>query len=197
MHLKRAIDLAASAAVLALFAPLFALIALAVWLDSGLPVFYTQLRVGRNFRRFRIWKFRTMHANGSVPPITVAEDRRVTSLGKFLRATKLDELPQFWNVLRADMSLVGPRPELPEYVELFRHRYQRILTVRPGITDLASIRFRNEEALLAGASDPLEEYVSRTLPAKLDLAEEYLRKRSLRLDLSILLQTLVVTLRVA
>lgn len=124
-------------------------------------------------------------------------DSRVTQVGRFLRATKLDELPQLWNVLTGEMSLVGPRPELPEYVEMFRTRYQHILGIRPGITDIASIRFRNEERLLAQCSEPLRTYVETVLPAKLALAEEYLQKRSLRLDLLILLKTLLVTLRTA
>jgi lipopolysaccharide/colanic/teichoic acid biosynthesis glycosyltransferase len=109
----------------------------------------------------------------------------------------LDELPQLWNVLTGDMSLVGPRPEVPEYVEMFRTRYQHILSVRPGITDIASIRFRDEEELLAQSPEPLHEYVKRVLPAKLDLADEYLQKRSLRLDLLILAKTLLVTLKTA
>jgi lipopolysaccharide/colanic/teichoic acid biosynthesis glycosyltransferase len=131
------------------------------------------------------------------PRITVSGDSRVTRVGRFLRATKLDELPQLWNVLTGDMSLVGPRPEVPEYVEMFRTRYQHILSVRPGITDIASIRFRDEEELLAQSPEPLHEYVKRVLPAKLDLADEYLQKRSLRLDLLILAKTLLVTLKTA
>ena len=138
-----------------------------------------------------------MTVSSEGPLITVGGDTRVTRVGKFLRATKLDELPQFWNVLTGDMSLVGPRPELPEYVEMFRTRYQHILSVRPGITDIASIRFRDEEKLLAQSPEPLREYVERVLPVKLDLADEYLQKRSLRLDLQILVKTLLVTLRTA
>lgn len=195
MLLKRAIDVVASAAVLVLLSPLFAVIALAVVLDSGFPVFYSQVRVGRGFRPFRIWKFRSMRSDRSRTQITVAGDSRVTHVGRILRATKLDELPQFWNVLVGDMSLVGPRPELLEYVEMYRDRYRKILAVRPGITDLASVRFRNEELLLARASDPLSEYARRILPAKLDLAEEYLSRRSLRLDLLILLETFQATLQ--
>ncbi|MBI3697017.1 MAG: sugar transferase, partial [Acidobacteria bacterium] len=194
MFWKRLIDVLASAAALALLSPVLAVIAAAVFLDSWLPIFYSQRRVGRGFREFWIWKFRSMCARHSGPPLTAAGDERVTRLGRFLRATKLDELPQFWNVLRGDMSLVGPRPQVPEYVQLFRDRYEKILAVRPGITDLASVQFRNEEAVLAGGADPVGEYLSRVLPAKLDLADEYLRRRSLLLDLSILLRTLMVIL---
>jgi lipopolysaccharide/colanic/teichoic acid biosynthesis glycosyltransferase len=197
MSLKRAVDILVSAALLVLLAPVFAGLALAIWFESGLPVFYTQLRMGRGFETFAIRKFRTMHNDLSGPPITAKGDARVTRLGRLLRATKLDELPQFWNVLRGDMSLVGPRPELPLYVELFHERYEKILTVPPGITDLASIRFRNEEAVLGCSADPLREYVARVLPAKMDLADEYLQKRSLRLDLAILLRTFFATLKVS
>jgi lipopolysaccharide/colanic/teichoic acid biosynthesis glycosyltransferase len=190
--MKRSFDITVSGIVVAITAPLFAAIAVAVVLDSGLPVFYSQERIGRNFRRFRIWKFRSMLRNNSGSRITVRGDSRITRVGKFLRATKLDELPQFWNVFVGDMSLVGPRPEVFEYVEMYRERYMRILTVRPGITDLASVRFRDEESVLAAASDLTEYYARHVLPAKLDLAEEYLRKRSLFFDISILLRTLGV-----
>jgi lipopolysaccharide/colanic/teichoic acid biosynthesis glycosyltransferase len=193
LKLKRAVDILLSGLALLTLSPLLALIAVAIVLDSGWPVFYRQERVGRWFQRFQIWKFRSMRVSSEGPQITVGGDTRVTRLGKFLRATKLDELPQFWNVLTGDMSLVGPRPEVPEYVEMFRTRYQHILSVRPGITDIASIRFRDEEKLLAQSPDPLREYVERVLPVKLDLADEYLQKRSLRLDLLILVKTLRVT----
>jgi lipopolysaccharide/colanic/teichoic acid biosynthesis glycosyltransferase len=113
----------------------------------------------------------------------------VTRIGKLLRRTKLDELPQFWNVLRGDMSLVGPRPEVPEYVALQPERYRRVLSVRPGITDPASLRFKNEESLLAASEDPLRYYADVILPAKLDMSEEYIRTRSLKTDFSILLET--------
>jgi len=195
--MRRSFDIAVSGILVAMIAPLFAAIAVAVVLDSGLPVFYSQERVGRGFRRFRIWKFRSMLRDNSGPRITVQGDSRITRVGKFLRATKLDELPQFWNVFVGDMSLVGPRPEVFEYVEMYRERYLKILTVRPGITDLASVRFRDEESVLAAASDLTEYYARHVLPAKLDLAEEYLRKRSLLLDIAILLRTFGVLLHVS
>jgi len=144
--------------------------------------------MGLGFRRFHILKFRTMRVAGG-PSVTVAGDNRVTRIGRILRATKLDELPQLWNVLRGDMSLVGPRPEVPEYVDLYRERYRKVLKVRPGITDLASIRFRNEEELLSRSGDPLKEYAERILPAKLDFAEEYVSTHTLFGDISILFRT--------
>ncbi len=192
---KTLFDILLSAAVLLALAPLVAFIAAGVLVDSGRPVLFTQERVGRGFRRFRIYKFRTMVNGSGGSRITVAGDRRVTRFGRILRAAKLDELPQLWNVLKGEMSLVGPRPELPEYVERFRGRYERILTVRPGITDLASVRFRSEEKCLAGSHDPLRAYAEEILPAKLDLAEEYLERRSLWLDLSILARTVTRLVR--
>ena len=184
----------ASAAALILLSPLMLFLGMAIALDSGFPIFFSQARVGRRFRQFRLWKFRTMRASLSGPSITVAGDSRVTRLGRLLRNSKLDEFPQLWNVFRGDMSLVGPRPEVPEYVERFRGRYERILAIRPGITDLASVRFRNEEQLLAAAPEPLREYVEHVLPIKLDLADEYLRSSSFSKDLKIMAQTVFVTL---
>jgi lipopolysaccharide/colanic/teichoic acid biosynthesis glycosyltransferase len=197
MGMKRSFDIAVSGIVVAILAPVFAAIAVAVLLDSGLPVLYSQERVGQGFRRFRIWKFRSMRRNNSGHRITARGDSRITRVGKFLRATKLDELPQFWNVFVGDMSLVGPRPEVFEYVEMYRERYRGILTVRPGITDLATMKFRDEENVLGTASDLTEYYARHILPAKLDLAEEYLRNRSLLFDISILLRTFWVLLRVS
>jgi FlaA1/EpsC-like NDP-sugar epimerase/lipopolysaccharide/colanic/teichoic acid biosynthesis glycosyltransferase len=196
MRVKRGIDIAVSAAVLIFGLPLFTILALAILFESGRPVLYRQWRVGRNFKKFKLYKFRSMTAGSQGASITTANDRRITKLGRILRLTKLDELPQFWNVLSGDMSLVGPRPEVSEYVELFRERYKHVLTLRPGITDLASVQFRDEERVLATATDPLREYVERILPTKLDRAEEYIKRRSLWLDLSILYQTAVATLRV-
>jgi len=190
MLLKRLFDIVVSVAALLLLSPLIVALAAAIAIDSGQPVFFTQERVGRNFRRFRLCKFRTMSAGVAGPPITLAGDPRITRAGRFLRASKLDELPQLWNVLRGDMSLVGPRPELPSYVEMFRERYIPVLELRPGMTDSASIRYRDEERLLAAAADPLAEYAERVLPDKIALAEEYVRTRSFRRDLGILLRTL-------
>lgn len=188
-------DIVLSAAVLLLLGPILAILALVVWLDSGRPVLFRQDRVGLRFRRFRILKFRTMRFAAG-PLVTVAGDCRITGIGKTLRRTKLDELPQFWNVLRGDMSLVGPRPEVPEYVEMFKQRYATILAVRPGITDLASIRFRNEEEVLSMDGDPMRDYAERLLPAKLDLAEEYISTRTMGGDIYILLRTAAAIVRV-
>ncbi len=192
MRLKRVFDIVVSAGVLMLLFPLLIVIAALVWVESGRPVFFSQERIGLGFRRFRIWKFRSMRPNDCGPAVTVAGDCRVTRLGAVLRAAKLDELPQFWNVLKGDMSLVGPRPEVPQYVELYRERYAGILAVRPGITDLASIAFRHEEQVLARSSDPELCYRDTVLPAKLALAEQYVRRQSFARDLRILIGTLAV-----
>lgn len=187
--MKRLLDVAISAIALCVTAPVCLAIAAAILVDSGAPVLYDQVRVGRGFRCFRLFKFRTMHAGQPGPDITAASDPRITSVGRFLRRTKLDELPQLWNVLRGDMSLVGPRPEVPRYVRLFRDRYAKVLAVRPGLTDLATLAFLDEERLLAGSGDPVSFYTQTVLPAKLTLAERYLQTRSLRTDISLLLVT--------
>ncbi len=192
--MKRCLDVSVGLLVLLVLSPLFLALAAAVWLEGGSPIFFTQERVGLNFRRFRILKFRSMR-QAAGPSVTVAGDRRVTPVGKFLRATKLDELPQFWNVLRGDMSLVGPRPEVPEFVGVFKDRYRLVLTVRPGITDLASIRFRNEEDVLSRSAEPMKEYAEKVLPEKLDLADEYVSTRTMAGDIAILLRTAAATMR--
>jgi len=188
---KRVFDLIGAAAGLLLLAPVFLIIAALIRRDSEGPVVFTQERVGRAFRPFRIYKFRTMvrdapHRGG---PLTCGADPRITRVGQLLRRTKLDELPQLINVLKGEMSLVGPRPEVWQYVQAFRQDYEQILTVRPGITDLASLKFRDEAAVLADADDPEQMYVSRVLPEKLGLGKEYARRHSLALDLELLLKT--------
>jgi lipopolysaccharide/colanic/teichoic acid biosynthesis glycosyltransferase len=189
---KRAFDVIASAIGLAVLWPVMLLAGLAVWLDSRGGVLFTQERIGCGFRRFRIYKFRTMTA-GPVggPTITADGDRRITRVGRVLRATKVDELPQLVNVLKGDMSLVGPRPEVGRYVKLFEHDYREILTVRPGITDLASLKYRDESRLLAAAANPQQEYVERILPDKIQLAKEYVGRASFLLDLQLLARTLL------
>lgn len=195
MRAKRCIDLVLGSLGLLLVSPVLAVVALAVWLDSGSPILFRQERVGLAFRPFRILKFRTMSGRAGGPPVTVARDSRVTGTGRFLRRTKLDELPQLWNVIRGEMSLVGPRPEVPELVALFQERYCAILTVRPGLTDRASILFRQEEELLARSREPLREYTERVLPAKLALAEEYTRAHNVFEDFRILLGTAAAIVR--
>jgi lipopolysaccharide/colanic/teichoic acid biosynthesis glycosyltransferase len=193
--LKRSFDILLSLAMLLVLSPLLLPIAALVLAFDGLPIFFSQTRVGQNFRPFRIWKFRTMCNAQEGESITSFGDPRITRIGKMLRSTKLDELPQLWNVLIGDMSFVGPRPELPEFVEAFRERYTRILQVRPGITDPASILFVDEEMILAKADDPKREYREHVLPEKLTLAEHYIEQQSLVGDVAILLRTVFTVVK--
>jgi lipopolysaccharide/colanic/teichoic acid biosynthesis glycosyltransferase len=187
---RRAFDTVASALGLTLLSPLLALLALAIKLDDGDAVFYSQARVGRDFRLFQLLKFRSM-APGAARSgfLTTPGDARITRVGRFLRKYKLDELPQLFNVLKGEMQLVGPRPEVERYVCLFRAEYSVLLQEHPGITDPASISYRNEEKMFNAG--PIEEqYVSQILPDKLRISLEYQQRRNLFSDVRILLQTL-------
>ena len=186
---KRGFDMVAAIVGLALFG--LPMLAIAAWirLDSPGPVFFRQERVGRHGRRFRIHKFRTMavDAERRGPQLTVGADARVTRAGRALRAHRLDELPQFLDVLAGDMSLVGPRPDVPRYVDRWPPELrERVLAVRPGITDPASLQFRDEAALLARAADPEREYMDVILPRKLALAADYADRASLWTDLAVI-----------
>jgi lipopolysaccharide/colanic/teichoic acid biosynthesis glycosyltransferase len=194
---KRLFDILVSALALILASPILLLAALAVKLSSPGPIFFRQKRVGRNFQPFWIYKFRTMIVDAPQrgPQITAGEDPRITRVGRLLRKTKLDELPQLWNVLRGDMSFVGPRPEVPRYVEMFADDYMEILTVRPGITDPASLKFRHESDILGRAADPEAEYVQRILPEKIALAKQYIARSSLGYDVRLLCETFWRVLR--
>lgn len=194
--LKRIFDLLASTLGLIILSPLFALIALLIRLTSPGPVFYRARRVGQGGREFTLYKFRSMVADADRrgPGITAAGDSRVTPVGRVLRRTKLDELPQLWNVLRGDMSLVGPRPEDPRYVALYTPAQRRVLDVRPGITSLASIEYRNEEAVLHGP-DWEQRYIHEVMPAKLAIDLRYVQRATLFTDLLIILRTLLALFR--
>ena len=203
---KRLFDLLLSSIGLVLLMPVLLLIALVVKLDSAGPVMYRQERVGRFGRTFRIHKFRTMRhvpataadarATASTPvptpglQITVGADSRITRAGRFLRTSKLDELPQLLDVWLGDMSLVGPRPEVPRYVVHYpAHLREKVLSVRPGITDIASIEYRDEASVLARASDPEHAYIHEVLPHKLALAAQYVDQASLWLDVRLIART--------
>jgi lipopolysaccharide/colanic/teichoic acid biosynthesis glycosyltransferase len=192
---KRLLDIVASAAGLLLLSPLLAAAAIAVRLDSPGPSLFRHERVGRNGRRFHVLKFRSMTHRSKGAEVTAAGDWRITRVGRILRKTKLDELPQLLNVLVGEMSLVGPRPEVQRYVDLFPAEYAEILRVRPGITDLAAIEYRDEERLLAASADPESEYRSVVLPAKIALYRKYLAERSFATDLRILARTIAAVLR--
>jgi lipopolysaccharide/colanic/teichoic acid biosynthesis glycosyltransferase len=192
-HGKRALDILASAIGLVLLSPLLASIACYIKMTSTGPVFYRQIRVGMDGGHFQILKFRSMVVDAAKRGlgITVSGDNRVTRVGRLLRGHKLDELPQLWNVLRGDMSLVGPRPELPIYVAAYTPEERLVLSVRPGITDPASLAYRHEEELLAGHEDPEQFYRSQILPDKLARSVDYLQTISLRGDLQIIIETVV------
>jgi lipopolysaccharide/colanic/teichoic acid biosynthesis glycosyltransferase len=189
---KRGFDIVFSLAGLVLLLPVLLAVALMVKLDDRGPVFFRQIRVGRYGRTFRIAKFRTMGvgADRKGPGITAAGDRRVTRTGRVLRRTKLDELPQLWNVLCGEMSFVGPRPEIPGYVALYTPEQRSVLDLRPGITDEATIAFRDEEALLAAAADPEKYYLEHCLPRKISLNLAYARRAGVLGDVGVILRTI-------
>jgi len=188
---KRFLDVLVSSVGLLLFSPVAALVAILIKFDSRGPLLFRQERVGQGLGTFCIYKFRTMVVDAPLKggQLTAAEDPRLTRLGRILRKTKIDELPQLINVLRGEMTLVGPRPEVPRYVALFRNDYEEILQIRPGITDLASLKYRDESSVLSRAADPEQEYLTRVLPDKIALAKEYVRRSSLTFDLSLILRT--------
>lgn len=190
---KRALDLAVSVPALMALSPALLVIAALVKAGGPGPVFYAQERVGRRGRPFRLYKFRTMvtDADKSGPAVTSSGDARITPLGRTLRKWKLDELPQLWNVVRGDMSLVGPRPEVPEYVAHYPAQLrERALSVRPGITSPGALAYLDESAQLARAADPEREYVEVILPRKVQLAADYAEHSGLWSDLCVLGRTL-------
>lgn len=189
---KRALDLCGAVLGLVVLWPVGLLIALAIVLDDQGPVFFRQERVGRGGRTFRMWKFRTMivDAERVGGQLTVGGDARVTRVGRWLRRLKLDELPQLFNVVRGDMSLVGPRPEVPRYVAQYTPEQRAVLALVPGITDPASIRYYDESAELARAADPERAYVEEIMPAKIRLNLEYAAQATPWTDLCVVLATL-------
>ena len=196
MVLKRLFDLACSVIGLVVLAPILVLVSLFVWLGDRGPVFFRQERVGRGGRLFRIHKFRTMRVASSGSQVTSADDNRITPLGKVLRKTKLDELPQLIDVALGNMSLVGPRPEVPRYVELWGEEARaEILSIRPGITDPAAIAYRNEQDELAAAEDPETHYTQVILPRKVAMYCDYVRNRSFAGDIKIILGTIAAIFR--
>ncbi len=194
---KRVLDVALSGVVLVAAAPVMLALAVAVKLDSPGPALFFQTRVGRGRRPIRVAKLRTMVVNAERVGLTVtaARDPRVTRVGALLRKTKLDELPQLWNVLRGDMSIVGPRPEVAHFVERYRPEWEPLLRVRPGLTDLASLAFRDEERLLATATDRERAYAEIVMPLKLKLALEGLQRDSVLDDLFVIVHTAWAVLR--
>lgn len=195
---KRALDLILSLVGLFFFSPLLLAIPMLIKREDRGPILYRGVRVGRYGKPFRIFKFRTMVVDAEKlgGASTADDDLRITRIGKFLRQYKLDELPQLINVIKGEMSIVGPRPEVPQYVEMFTGEEKAILSVRPGITDWATLWNPDEGAVLAGSPDPERLYVEKIRPEKIRLQLEYVRRRSIWIDLTIILQTLAaITLR--
>ena len=197
LALKRLMDIAVSGCALFVIWPVLLLIALAIKIDDPGPVFYRQVRVGRGGKTFRIFKFRTMvvDADKKGLAITVGRDNRITRVGAILRKTKLDELAQLLNVFLGDMSFVGPRPEVPKYVNMYTPYQRQVLLVRPGITDYASIAYRNENDMLAGAEDPERMYIDVIMPDKIELNMKYLREISPVADIRLILGTLAAVVK--
>jgi len=189
---KRAFDIVACVTAVLLLCPVWLCIGLLVACSSKGGAFFRQIRVGRDGKNFKLLKFRTMRndADKTGGLITVGDDCRVTRVGKFLRKYKLDELPQFLNIIKGDMSIVGPRPEVPKYVALYDERQRQVLSVRPGLTDYASIEYISESELLAQSPDPDKTYIEEIMPAKLELNLKYIENQSVMEDLRLIFKTL-------
>ena len=188
--LPRWIEAPLALMALIVLAPVMAIVALAISLTSGSPVLFHQERVGKGTKLFTLIKFRTMKPDKVGLQVTASDDERVTPIGRILRRTKLDELPEFWNVVKGDMSLVGPRPEVPRYVDLHDERWRAILGARPGLTDTITLRLRNEESLMANVKDGREQFYVRNLQAwKLDGYLQYLNSRTWWTDVRVLAST--------
>lgn len=190
--IKRVMDIICASLGLVLTLPLWIIIAVWIVMDNPGPVFFIHRRVGKHGKEFGMVKFRSMVVNqmSGALQVTAKDDARITRAGAFLRHYKLDELPQFWNVLLGDMSMVGPRPEAPVYMKHYTPEDRTlILSVKPGITDLASLKFRHEETLLAGSNDPLKAYIEKILPKKLRYTRFYITHASIGYDIKLLLET--------
>lgn len=190
--MKRLFDIIASLIGIIILSPFFVLISLMVMISSGFPVFYLQSRVGKGNRDFKVFKFRTMFRKADTKGLLTVggRDERITPIGYFLRKYKFDELPQLFNVLLGSMSLVGPRPEVRKYVDLYNDEQKKVLSVRPGITDYASLEYINENDLLAKSPHPEETYVNVVMPAKLQLNLKYINEAGLSTDLKLIFKTI-------
>jgi len=192
--LPRILEFLLAVAGLVILSPILAICALLVWRSSSGEIFFRQKRVGRGGKTFTLYKFRTMFASTNGLPITAANDCRITSVGRFLRKWKLDELPEIYNVMCGEMSFVGPRPEVPELVDFSNPAWDIILKARPGITDTITLCLRNEEAILATVEDKESFYLEIVQPFKINGYLEYLKNKSLKTDLKIIAQTIKVIL---
>ncbi|MCQ2279766.1 MAG: sugar transferase [Bacteroidales bacterium] len=190
--MKRVFDIISCSLAVILLLPLEMVIAICIVCGSKGGVFYKQVRVGKGNKDFKLLKFRTMRPNADKQGllITVGADNRITKIGHFLRKYKLDELPQFLNIIKGDMSVVGPRPEVRRYVDLYNERQLRVLSVRPGLTDYASIEYISESELLAKSDNPEKTYIEEVMPAKLELNLKYIEKQSIGEDIRLIFKTL-------
>ena len=195
MACKRAFDILCSFLGLTVLSPVLLVVSVLVAVTSPGGVFFRQERIGKDGRPFRIFKFRSMRKDNAGLKITTGNDSRITPVGRFLRKSKIDELPQLINVLVGDMSFVGPRPEVADYVNLYTPYQRQVLLVRPGITGLASIRFRNENDLLTASDDPNRTYIEQIMPRKIDLDLEYIPHASVFYDIKLIFQTFAVVIR--
>lgn len=190
---KRTFDILVSFVAIVILFPFFIVVSILIKVDSKGPVIFRQVRVGKNEKNFEILKFRTMVTDAEKigKQITIGEDKRITKIGRFLRKYKLDEFPQLFNVLKGDMSFVGPRPEVPRYTSLYTDEQKEVFKVRPGITDYASIKYRNENEILGESENPEETYINKIMNDKLKINLEYLKRKSIIEDIKIIFKTLV------
>ena len=195
--IKRLFDMVASFLGVVILSPIFIIVSICIKIDSKGPVFFKQKRVGKDGQPFMIYKFRTMVTDAEKlgKQITVGDDNRITKVGKFIRKCKLDEIPQLINVLKGEMSLVGPRPEVPRYAELYDDYQAQVLLVRPGITDYASIEYRNENEILGKSANPEEIYITEIMPTKIDLNMKYLKNISLTEDFKLIIKTILAVIK--
>lgn len=194
---KRSFDIVCSTVGIFLLAPFLMAIAILIKLDSPGPVFFRQVRIGQFGKPFRIFKFRTMcqGAENKGALISTSDDSRITGIGMFLRKYKIDELPQLFNVIAGEMSLVGPRPEVSKFVELFKEGFEEILKAKPGITDYASLQFKDENELLKAADNPEKKYIEDILPLKIEYCKMYLRDQNIFTDIRLIFLTLAAIFR--
>lgn len=190
-YIKRLADIFSSLIVLIIFSPFFLIIAFLIVIDSRGGVFYKQLRVGKNGKEFYLFKFRSMKSGADkTGQLTIGNDARVTKIGKFIRKTKLDEIPQLINIIKGDMSVVGPRPEVPKYVAMYSPEQKKVLTIRPGLTDYASLEYFDEQKILGQSSDPENAYITEVMPKKIAMSLNYIQNSSFLVDLKLILQTI-------
>jgi len=188
---KRIFDVLSSLIALVIFSPIFIFISVWILLDSRGGIFYKQIRVGKNGKEFGLLKLRSMRPNSDKSgQLTIGNDARVTKVGRFIRRFKLDEVPQLINILKGEMSVVGPRPEVPKYVKMYSEAQQKVLTVLPGLTDYASIEYLDEQKVLGAADDPEVTYIEEVMPAKLNLNLKYIADQSFWLDIKLIFRTI-------